>query len=177
MKKSLLSLLLLVLSPLALAQSIQVMHPYARAVPPGQTNSAAFMMLKNSSSEQVSLVKAQSSVSDVVELHNHIMDNGVMKMRQVPEVVIPAGGKAELKPGSFHVMLIGLRQDLKEGDMVQVKLHFSNGEMADIEMPVKKVMGGMKHKHGHGHDQGHGHGHKSAHGDKHDHGDKSHHDH
>ena len=149
MKKTLLSLLLLVLSPLALAQDIQVMHPYARAVPPGQTNSAAFMMLKNASSEQVSLVKATSPAANVVELHNHIMDDGVMKMRQVEDIKVPAEGMAELKPGGFHVMLIGLKQNLNEGDLIQLKLHFSNGEMADLELPVKKVQMGMKHKHKH----------------------------
>ncbi|MBB1486533.1 copper chaperone PCu(A)C [Oceanospirillum sediminis] len=147
MKKTLLSLLLLVLSPLALAQDIQVMHPYARAVPPGQMNSAAFMMLKNAASEQVSLVKATSPAANVVELHNHIMDDGVMKMRQVEDIKVPAEGMAELKPGGFHVMLIGLKQNLNEGDQIQLKLHFSNGEMADLELPVKKVQMGMKHKH------------------------------
>lgn len=150
MKTWFLSLLLLLAAPLAMAsKAIDVMHPYARAVPPGQSNSAIFMMLKSNSPLPVSLVKAQSSVADNVELHAHMVDNGVMKMRQVSEITVPGNGSIKLQPGGYHIMLIGLKQDLNEGDKVRVRLYFSNNSMSVIDLPVKKVQMGMgtKHKH------------------------------
>jgi len=150
MKTWFISLLLLLTAPLAMAgKAVDVMHPYARAVPPGQSNSAIFMMLKNNSPLSVSLIKAQSAVAENVELHAHMVDNGVMKMRQVPEIAVPGNGSIKLQPGGYHIMLIGLKQDLNEGDKVRVRLYFSNGSMSIVELPVKKVQMGMgaKHKH------------------------------
>lgn len=145
MKKWLITLSLLLLTPLAMAaKTVEVKSPYARAVPPGQANSAIFMMLKNNSAKEVSLIRAQSSVAEAVELHTHMMDQGVMKMRQVSEIRIPGNGMAQLRPGGNHIMLIGLKKNLFEGQKVTVKLHFSNGSMAVVEMPIKKVMAGMK---------------------------------
>jgi copper(I)-binding protein len=63
--------------------------------------------------------------------------NGVSSMHEVDGVDIPAGGSAELKPGSYHVMLIGLQRDLKEGDLVTVTLTFQNGGQIAVEAPVK----------------------------------------
>ena len=139
MKTWFLSLLLLLTAPLAMAgKAIDVMHPYARAVPPGQSNSAIFMMLKSNSPLPVSLVKAQSSVADNVELHAHMVDNGVMKMRQVSEITVPGNGSIKLQPGGYHIMLIGLKQDLNEGDKVRVRLYFSNNSMSVIDLPVDR---------------------------------------
>jgi len=145
MKKWLTALIFALITPMALAaNTVDVVNPYARAVPPGQTNSAIFMMLKNKSAKEVSLIRAQSGVAETVELHTHTMDQGVMKMRQVSEIRIPGNGMTHLKPGGYHIMLIGLKQNLFEGQKVSVKLYFSNGSMAVVEMPIKKVMAGMK---------------------------------
>lgn len=145
MKKWLTALIFALITPMALAaNTVDVVNPYARAVPPGQTNSAIFMMLKNKSAKEVSLIRAQSGVADAVELHTHTMDQGVMKMRRVSEIRIPGNGMTLLKPGGYHIMLIGLKQNLFEGQKVSVKLYFSNGSMAVVEMPIKKVMAGMK---------------------------------
>lgn len=136
-------------SSMAMAE-VTVMDAYARAVPPGQMNSASFMMLYNDDEKSVSLVSGSSSVAKVVELHNHINENGVMKMRQVEKIDIPANGMAHLQPGGLHVMLIGLKKDLMEGDNIDLNLEFSDGSSQELTIPVKKVMGGMKHhKHHH----------------------------
>lgn len=145
MKKWLTALVFALITPMAMAAStVDAVNPYARAVPPGQPNSAIFMMLKNNSAKEISLIRAQSNVADAVELHTHTMDQGVMKMRQVSEIRIPGNGMAQLRPGGNHIMLIGLKQNLFEGQKVSVKLYFSNGSMAVVEMPIKKVMAGMK---------------------------------
>ncbi|XOB63074.1 copper chaperone PCu(A)C [Campylobacterota bacterium DY0563] len=131
-----------------LASDLKIEDGYIRATPPNLPNSAAFMKVKNSSNETVSLVKASSSASKVVELHTHLMKDSVMKMVQVPSIDIPANTEVSLQPGGFHIMLIGLNQALKEGENITLTLEFSNGESKTLTLPVKTVMGGMKH-HGH----------------------------
>jgi len=127
--------------------TLEVVNAYARAVPPSAPNSAAFMLIRNHGDADRHLVSAESDVSNVTELHNHINDNGVMRMRQVPRITVPANGSVELKPGSYHVMLIGLKQSLKEGDKVNLKLEFDDGSEQAMQLEARKVMGAM-HKHG-----------------------------
>lgn len=126
-----------------LAQPIEVENPYVREVPPNMPNSAAFMTLKNATDKAVSLVSAASDAAATVELHEHAMVDGMMQMRQIPEIKIPANGSTLLKPGGLHVMLIGLTRKLKSGEDVTVTLNFSNGESMTISTPVKKVAHGM----------------------------------
>jgi len=95
------------------AESITVIDPYVRAVPPGQTVSAAFMQLKNSADKQHAIVNVKSSISKVVELHTHTHENGMMMMRQVEKIAIPANGETMLQPGGLHIMLIGLHNALE----------------------------------------------------------------
>jgi copper(I)-binding protein len=132
------------------ADEIQVVDAYARAVPPGQPNSALFMTLTNSGSTDRALVEASSLVANKVELHNHIDDNGVMRMRRVEKIDIPAGGSAELKPGGYHVMLIGLHQQLTPEQEVTVQLSFDDGSQTSFVAPVRSVMQmQMGHEHMH----------------------------
>lgn len=133
------------------ASSISVENAYARATPPNLPNSAAFMSIKNSSNSDIALVSAESNIAKNVELHTHDMKNGIMKMYQVPKIDIKANSTTTLKPGGFHVMLIGLKnKPLRPDRKVNIKLNFSNGESINISAPVKKVMAGMKMgNHGH----------------------------
>lgn len=142
MKKLLLALLLA--SSAMLASEITVEDPYARATPPNLPNSAAFMTLKNSSDKDIAIINATSEVSKVVELHTHTMNDGVMKMTQVPEIMIPANSQTVLKPGGLHIMFIGLHHPLQKGKEVTLTLELSNGESKTITAPIKTVMGGMK---------------------------------
>ena len=128
--------------------AIQVQHPYARAVPPGQPISAAFMTLRNQSDKSNAVVSASSPAAKVVELHTHTMDGGMMKMRKVEKIDIPAKGEAVLKPGGLHIMLIGLKQQLKPGMKVELTLKFADGSQSMITMPVQQVMQSMGHKMG-----------------------------
>ncbi|RTE66264.1 copper chaperone PCu(A)C [Amphritea opalescens] len=142
MKKLLTLVAALTLSASAFAE-VTVDQPYARLVPPGQPNSAAFMTLKNNSNEEVSLVSAASSVAKVVELHTHIHDNGVMKMRQVPKITLQPNGEVALKPGGLHIMLIGLEHNLAKDEMIDLTLNFSDGSSEQLDIPVMDVMAGM----------------------------------
>jgi copper(I)-binding protein len=140
-------LLLALLSAATLfASNIEVKDAYVRATPPGLPNSAAFMIVENNTDKDISIVKATSNVSKIVELHTHSMKDGVMKMYQVPKIDILAKNQTELKPGGYHIMLIGLHNPLKVEDEVTLTLEFSNGQTKTIVAPIKSVMGGMMKK-------------------------------
>ncbi|MFA7293684.1 MAG: copper chaperone PCu(A)C [Rhodocyclaceae bacterium] len=124
-------------SAAALAGDISVADAYVRMVPQGVPTTAAFMTLRNAGTTDRKLLRVDSSAAKTVELHNHINDNGVMKMRQVREIEIKAKGQAELKPGSYHVMMIDLKQVLQEGGKVPLTLSFDDGSNEKIEAIVR----------------------------------------
>lgn len=127
------------------AGNISVMHPHVRAVPEGQPNSAAFMVLKNNTDQDRSLINARSNISKAVELHTHKKEGGMMRMRRVDEIDIKANSKTALKPGGLHIMFIGLKHQLNKGDKIELELIFDNGEEVKLFVPVKNVKG-MRHK-------------------------------
>jgi len=127
------------------AVSISVKHPYARAVPEGQPNSASFMVLINNTNNDRALVNAKSNVSNFIELHTHRKEDGMMRMRRVKQIDIKANSKTVLKPGGLHVMFIGLKHGLNIGDKVPLELIFDNGETIKLTIPVK-IVKGMKHR-------------------------------
>ena len=138
----------LLLAGTALAQSaIEISDPYARTSRPGAPTGAAFMVLKNTGSEDDRLISASSDIAARVELHTHINQDGVMKMRQVQQIELAAGGTTELKPGGLHIMLIDVPKRLHVDDEVGIKLVFDDGSSQAISAPVKSVTGGMM-KHG-----------------------------
>jgi protein SCO1/2 len=106
----------------AAATAVMVHDAYVRAVAPGATVSAAFMMLHNPTAAARALVAAASPAATTVELHTHQNDGGVMRMRQVERIDVPAGGQTTLAPGGYHVMLIGLTGPLTEGTTVPLTL-------------------------------------------------------
>lgn len=115
----LVSMMLFAAAAPALAQ-LQVKDPWVRATVPQQTTSGAFMQL--SSSSDVRLVAARTPVAGIVELHEMKMEGDVMKMSAVPGIDIPAGKTVELKPGGYHVMLMDLKRQLKQGETVPITL-------------------------------------------------------
>ncbi|MFA7096931.1 MAG: copper chaperone PCu(A)C [Gammaproteobacteria bacterium] len=134
------------------ADSVTAADAYIRAVPPGQPNSAAFMVLKNGDSVDHALVGAASPAANVVELHTHVHEDGMMKMRPVDKIDIKAGGETALQPGGLHIMLIDLTQPLTPGERVPVTLTFEDGTSKNIDAEVRKLqmqMQGMQHGVGH----------------------------
>lgn len=141
------ALLALPAAAAGLADQVSVDNPYVRIAPPGAKATGAFMLLKNAGDKEVALVNAASQVANVTELHNHINDNGVMRMRQVKEILVPAKGEVALKPGSYHVMLIDMKAPLKEGEHVVIKLGFADGSSKEVhaiaQKPTVAGMSGM----------------------------------
>jgi periplasmic copper chaperone A len=119
--------------------------PYARAVPPGQPNSAVFMSLENRSDQDQALVAAESDVSEIVELHTHVEEGGMMRMRQIEKIDVPAGETVTLQPGGLHVMLIGLQQALEPGQTIDLNLVFEDGSRIPVQATVRRIE--MQHKH------------------------------
>ncbi|MCB9110688.1 MAG: copper chaperone PCu(A)C [Anaerolineales bacterium] len=111
-------------------------------------NSAAYMMLHNYTGQDVALVGASSDAASAVEVHLSQMDaNGVMEMIQQESVAIPAKGELELKPGSYHIMFIGLKNDLNAGDQITLTLHFDGYDDMTLTVPVQDAAdssGGME---------------------------------
>ena len=127
----------LALAPPALAD-IEIVDPYARAAMANARSGAAFMQIVNTGPEDDRLVGADSDIAMKVELHTHIGDaNGVMQMVEVPEgFPIPAGGSHLLQRGSDHVMFMGLKQPMTDGETVKVTLHFEKAGDMVVEIPV-----------------------------------------
>jgi copper(I)-binding protein len=117
--------------------------PYARAVPPGQPNSAVFMVMTNEGDTPRALVAAESDAATTVELHTHRLEDGMMKMRRIERIELPAGERVELKPGGLHVMLIGLAEQLKPGMEVQLTLVFDDDSREEITAPVRRIDASM----------------------------------
>lgn len=116
---------------------IAIRDGWVQEGPPSQKITAAYMVIENHGKADVELKGASTSSADVIELHKMELVDGLMKMRRVDSINIPAGGKVELKPGGYHLMVIGLKQPLKEGDMVSISLEFSNDLRQTIKIPVK----------------------------------------
>ena len=148
LKASLLGLSLLFGSGAALADAadaVQALDPYVRAMPPGQSVSAAFLVLNNMSPDDHALVAAESPAAMMVELHEHTMVDGMMQMREVEQIAVPSGGSAELKPGGLHIMLMGVKSQLKPGDKIDITLIYEDGSKETVETPVHKIGAMMKH--------------------------------
>jgi copper(I)-binding protein len=100
---------------------------------------AVFMLLKNEGGEADRLTGGQTDVADVVEIHETVMEGEVMKMRMLADgLEIPAKGEVLLKPGSYHVMLIGMKRDLKVGDTFSLELRFEKSGSMMLEPVVRQ---------------------------------------
>ena len=118
-----------------LAQAVEVDSPWVRPTAPGAKVGGAFMVLIGGK-EGDRVISGSSPAAEVVELHTHIMESGVAKMRAIPAIEVPAGKKVALKPGGLHIMLINLKAPLKAGDRIPLKLRFEKAGEVEITVPV-----------------------------------------
>jgi len=118
------------------ADNVAVQDAYVRLAPPNAPATGAFMVIKNNGDKDVKVVKADNPVSRVTELHIHLNEGGVMKMRPVTGIDIKAKGEAVLKPGGLHVMMVDLKAPLKEGDVVPMTLTFDDGSTKQLDAKV-----------------------------------------
>lgn len=122
---------------------VEIDGAYARASIPNVPNSAAFFVIKNNSDKNIAITSANSDIAEKNELHTHIKENKMMKMMKIEKLVVPAKSSLELKSGGDHVMLIGLKKELKAGDEISLELSFSDGDKKSIKVPVKDLASTM----------------------------------
>ena len=122
---------------------IEIERAYARASIPNVPNSAAFFVIKNNSDKDIAITSANSDIAEKNELHTHIKENKMMKMMKIEKLVVPAKSSLELKSGGDHVMLMGLKKELKAGDEISLELSFSDGDKKSIKVPVKDLASTM----------------------------------
>lgn len=148
MTRLLAALLLITLASAAHAHdykmgSLVVDHPWTRATPKGASVAGGYVTITNTGSAADRLTGGSSDVSRNFEIHEMSMDGGVMKMRQLKNgLEIPAGATVELKPGSYHIMMMNLSRPLAKGDKVKASLTFEKAGKVDVEFAVE-ALGGM----------------------------------
>jgi copper(I)-binding protein len=147
--KNLLALFALLLAGSAWAQTVKVDDAWARAASPGQTATGAFMTL--TAPEGAQLVGVSSPAAGVAEVHEMKMEDGVMKMRAVAALDLPAGKPVELKPGGYHVMLMDLKAPLAPGSAVPLTLVLRDAHGAEarqeLHVPVRALAAPADHDH------------------------------
>ena len=143
----------LILAAFPIMAQVTVKDAWVRATVSQQKATGAFMQI--TSMQDARLVEAKSPVAGVVEVHDMTMEKDVMKMRALSNGLgLPAGKTVELKPGGYHIMLMDLKQQMKEGDTVPVTLVVEDKDKkrtsVEVKVPVKPLagsggMGGMDH--------------------------------
>jgi copper(I)-binding protein len=143
MKRILITIILgaLLLSACGMGGDIEVHEPWARAALQGE-NSAVYLMLHNHSNQADELVGVSSEVAEAVEVHLSQMGaNGEMQMSPQTSVPLAAGEEVMFQPGEYHIMLVGIKQDLKVGDHFQVVLHFKTHADITVDVIVQELEG------------------------------------
>ncbi len=130
--------LLALLATPALAQ-IEIENAWARATPPGAKIAAGYMTIRNKSSSPDHLIRVASPLAARVEMHVHIHDGDVMRMRQVKGYDIPASGSLELKSGGAHLMFVDIKQPFKEGEKIPVTLRFERAGEKKVIFNVGRI--------------------------------------
>ena len=140
--------LALIAIALPVQAQVEVERPWARATAPGAAVAGGYVTIRNKGSAPDRLIEASSRAAARVELHVHIRDGEVVRMRQVPAYDLPAGGAFELKPGGAHLMFMDIRRPFREGEKVPVKLRFERAGEVGVEFHVGRLTeAAPAHKH------------------------------
>jgi copper(I)-binding protein len=137
--------------------SLEIKHPWARATPKGAAVGGGYMTITNKGTAPDRLIGGVSLAAGKLEIHEMKMENGIMKMRPLAHgLEIKPGQSVELKPGSYHVMMMGLKQPFVKGKSVKATLAFEKAGEVEMEFAVESMgatspmdHGGMKMQHGH----------------------------
>ncbi len=119
------------------ANEFMVSAAFARAsATPMAKSGAAYISVVNQGTEADRLLSISTPAARSAELHTTVMAGDVMKMEAAGEIVVPAGGMVEMKPGGLHVMLMGLIAPLKQGETIEMTLHFEKAGEIKVIVPV-----------------------------------------
>ncbi len=128
---------------------IVIQNTMIKTTPPGINNSAAYLTILNNSDKDITLTDVASDAAQLVEMHEHIMSNGAMKMQRIEPLKIEANGSVKFQPGGYHIMFIGVTQNIKDGDKIDITLSFDDGTKKIISSIAKNKYeaGENTHKH------------------------------
>lgn len=119
--------------------ALELGHPWSRAMPEASPTGAAYLSIKNTGKQADTLLSASTPRADKAELHVHLNDNGVMRMREVSGgVAVAAGSEVKFAPGGYHIMLMGLKQPLKAGEHFPLTLKFAKSGSITVDVQVEK---------------------------------------
>jgi copper(I)-binding protein len=127
---------------------VAIGQPWARSTVPGQTAGGGFLTLQSVGGDD-RLLGASAAVAQTVELHTMSMDGNVMRMRRVEAIDLPAGKTVELKPGGLHVMFMGLKAPLGEGDTFALRLRFEKAGEVTVNVKVQAAGAAAPETHKH----------------------------
>jgi copper(I)-binding protein len=117
---------------------LRIDHPYARATPPGARTAAVYLTVDNRGAQPDRLVGAKSP-RGAVEMHDMRQDGGVMRMREVREIVVPPRHAVRLAPGGLHLMMVDPAAPLRAGERVPLTLVFARAGNVDVEIAVEDM--------------------------------------
>ncbi|CAI8893170.1 periplasmic copper chaperone A [Pseudomonas sp. IT-P253] len=119
---------------------LEIAHPWSQELPPNAQTVAAYFLITNKGKTADRLLSVDSPIAGAAELHEHVMQNDMMKMQQVPSVEIPAGGTVTFAPMAYHVMLLELkdRSLLSDGKRFALTMHFEKSADVTVEVAVQK---------------------------------------
>jgi copper(I)-binding protein len=142
-------------------KGVTVSHPWARATPGGAKVGGVFFEMKAAPSASDRLVGARSAIAGSAEIHSHVTEQGIAKMRRVDGIAVAGGKAVVLRPGGFHVMLLDLKEPLREGDLLKLTLVFERAGEIEVDATIEPIGAtgphGFKHQPGQAADS---HGHK-----------------
>lgn len=130
------------------AGDVQVIHPWARETPPGAPAAAVYFTVSNKGTNADRLLGADTPAAGKAELHESVHEGDTMKMKPVQALDVPATGKAKLAPMGYHLMLLDLKEPLKDGKAFPLTLHFEKAGDLKVEVDVqnKDFVGDDAHK-------------------------------
>ncbi|MBU2924060.1 copper chaperone PCu(A)C [Colwellia sp. 4_MG-2023] len=116
--------------------TLVVEQAYIRATIPGTSISSSYMEIENQSDSTVSLLSVSSDISPRIEIHQHIMTDGMMRMRKLDSLAIESKARVKLQPSGLHLMIFDVATPLNPKEQVELTLHFSNNVSVTMEVPV-----------------------------------------
>ena len=120
------------------AETLMVSDAWFRLMPPGSERSAAYLAIENTSGQDVTLRGVRSTELARVEIHSHDMTDGVMRMRKLEQLEIPAGERLAFRPGGYHLMLFGMPPSLQEGSELSFELIIDDGRTLPFVASARK---------------------------------------
>jgi copper(I)-binding protein len=118
------------------SSEILIEHAYLRATIPGTSISSSYMEIENKGEKTVTLLSVSSNVSPQIEIHQHTMSDGMMRMRKLNSIDIDAKERVKLQPSGLHLMLFDVKKPLKAQQEGELTLHFSNKVSVTTQVPV-----------------------------------------